>query len=1378
MGGGVGLECRGMIARALLVGALAMSGAASAEPILVKDVNVTPTGTGGSTPVVSGGTLFFIGQDEAHGAELWKTDGTEAGTVLASDMVPGPDGSSPLWLMDAGGLLYILTGEWGVALQLWRSDGTPEGTVFLTDLDPGYDGLYYPDYFTAVGHTLFFGALDPSGMQMQLWRTDGTPEGTGIVKTITPVEAQSSLGGFVAAGDLLFFSINDAGHGSELWRSDGTADGTVMIRDVRSGPVGSNASVVGVLNGLVYFSADDGVVGQELWRTDGTAAGTTLVADIQPGAGSSYPYANGPYRSGYPTTIAPAVLNGRLFFVADDGVHGAELWRTDGTAAGTIMLADVYAGSVGAAPMLVSVGHDRVLFQVAIYETWSTDGTPQGTVRLDHLNRLTTGGRMLGAFTEIAGTTFFVARLPYPVRAELWRTDGSEAGTVQIESLVPPLLDVFDTFTVFDGKLFFSARDDAHATELWTTDGTAGGAHLVKDVLLANGSSAPSVLGRVGDAMLFTATTGASAGIWRTDGSSPPTLIANVGAAVYGPPDTSVITMPWGILFNAGELWRTDGTAAGTVLVKDINQGPYSYGVTGSIPHAFVRLDATTVLFTASTGTNGAELWRSDGTAAGTRLVRDIQPGPLGSDPQELTRAGGLVFFSAETSAAGRELWRTDGTAAGTFMLELDPGTINGYPNGSYPSQLTDLDGALLFAAYVSTGGGRELWRSDGTVAGTVRVADIVPGSASSGPWGLVAAGGVVYFQAATAAAGNELWRSDGTEAGTVMVVDLVPGPESSDAAPAIALGATLFFVANDAVHGWELWRTDGTAGGTAMVRDIAPGSAWSSPHDFLAAGDRIAFTADDGVHGDEVWTSDGTTAGTMLVRDWKPGKGGGSRALADFDGTLLVSADDGHAGVELWAVPPCGDGARNPFEECDDGGASADGCCAPNCRAAAVGLACGDDGNGCTDDACDGAGTCAHVANAAPCDDGVFCNGADLCRGGACAVHGGDPCPGPDGDGDCAESCAEATADCTGSDPDGAACTDGVFCNGGDTCRAGACTAHAGDPCPGPDGDADCRESCDEAAGACTAADPPGAPCASGFYCTVGETCDAGVCRGIPRDCSSDGDQCRTGACDESMRRCGGPAKPDGTTCDDDDACTTPDVCVEGACSGLLDPPTCLSAFLCRRGKTAPGSPAFTPIPGVDLDDGIEAATFTARTLETICAPATRGDTVPPAANEALAGYRLVPAAGTPRHVRRRFVATDALGAVEIETVKTERLMVRSAAVVGGGMPPDPGAGPLAGYKCYRVKPRTRATAPSLTVHDALTGVAADVVPQRPRHLCTPIAATGDTPPPPTTGLLCRRAKGPLASAVISLGNAFGTLRGANGKTDELCSPAVLDAS
>src|SRR5262249_26350665 len=198
--------------------------------------------------------------------------------------------------------------------------------------------------------------------------------------------------------------------------------------------------------------------------------------------------------------------------------------------------------------------------------------------------------------------------------------------------------------------------------------------------------------------------------------------------------------------------------AGGSVVVKDISPGS-SYGYPlGSNPYYLTPVGGT-LFFTANDGTHGRELWKTDGTAAGTTLVKDINPdtNPFGPSPNNLAAVGGTRFFAANDGVDGRELGRSDGTAAGTFMVkDINPGSSYGFPLGSYPSYLTDVGGTLFFAANDSTG--RELWKSDGTEAGTVLVA---PGSGASLPSHLTAAGGTLFFSAFDPVHGTELWQSD-----------------------------------------------------------------------------------------------------------------------------------------------------------------------------------------------------------------------------------------------------------------------------------------------------------------------------------------------------------------------------------------------------------------------------------------------------------------------------------------------------------------------------------------------------------------------------------------------------------------------------------------
>ena len=138
-----------------------------------------------------GGTLFFVADDGVHGEELWKTDGTTAGTVLVKDINPAGSGGryqyGPTNLTAVGNTLFFSDNDGKHGQQLWKSDGTKAGTVMVTDLTSGGGSYYYdgPTDLTAVGNTLFF--TDDDGTHgRELWKSDGTKAGTAMVKDITP----------------------------------------------------------------------------------------------------------------------------------------------------------------------------------------------------------------------------------------------------------------------------------------------------------------------------------------------------------------------------------------------------------------------------------------------------------------------------------------------------------------------------------------------------------------------------------------------------------------------------------------------------------------------------------------------------------------------------------------------------------------------------------------------------------------------------------------------------------------------------------------------------------------------------------------------------------------------------------------------------------------------------------------------------------------------------------------------------------------------------------------------------------------------------------------------------------------------------------------
>ena len=228
-------------------------------------------------------------------------------------------------------------------------------------------------------------------------------------------------------------------------------------------------------------------------------------------------------------------------------------------------------------------------------------------------------------------------------------------------------------------------------------------------------------------------------------------------------------------------------------------------------------------------------LWRSDGTEAGTTVVKTVPAG----DP---TVVNGILYFAGDNAARGSDLWRSDGTEAGTTMVK-DFG-----PGSSLYLQPTSTDGALYFTASLGPGPiPNQLWRSDGTGAGTTLIKQAQGGYLSF----IATKGRIVYISG-----GGKLWRSDGTEAGTTIVRVNVPGVNNSTIFPGhlTAVDRTLYFTGTDKRRGGELWRSNGTRRGTTIVRDIRRGSSSSEPTNLTAVGNTLFFTAKDGRHNRELW--------------------------------------------------------------------------------------------------------------------------------------------------------------------------------------------------------------------------------------------------------------------------------------------------------------------------------------------------------------------------------------------------------------------------------------------------------------------------------------------------------------------------------------------
>ena len=709
------------------------------------------------------------------------------------------------------------------------------------------------------------------------------------------------------------------------------------------------------MNGTLFFSADDGTNGKELWKSDGTTAGTVLVANVNSAAGS------------FPFNLTD--VNGTLFFSADDGTHGVELWKSDGTAAGTVLVAGHQPGLPAAGRGLPAQRRAALLQRRRRHERpravepamarrparrWSrhqpgivenfVPARPASNAGCDLLRRRRRHERR-GAVASAArpsgrpgqehqppaatverptsradiGSLFFSAD-DAPNGSELWKSDGTAAGTARLYDVTESPFGL-QNYAAVGNLLFFNADDGTGAgNELWKSDGTSGGTTMVRDINPgAKGSSLTSFTG-VGNTLFFVATGGAlgHAGLWKSDGTEAGTVLLKDFSFEFfsGPPlgggrfDTrpSGLTNVGGVLLfvaNGWELWQSDGTATGTTLVKALGV-PDGYLNAESLPRSLTNGGG--LLFLAVDSTEfGSELWRSDGTASGTHMVKDIRTGGSSSSPQNLTWVAGTLFFTAFDDATGWELWKSDGTEAGTTLVkDIYPGGNYMDPNSSSPGLLTNVNGTVFFSAGFG-GYNEELWRSDGTEAGTTLVRDINAGAGSSSPRFLTNVNGTLYLQACDATAGCELWKSDGTEAGTVRVRDIYPGMVSSSPASLVAVGDTLFFSALEPTSGRELWKSDGTAAGTTIVEDVTPGTAGQLSA-IVAGGPGVFFDPwDDPSNGQALWIlpnrfsiddatvvegHSGTSSARFAVSIWPSPAFGASVAYATADGSAVSGND------------------------------------------------------------------------------------------------------------------------------------------------------------------------------------------------------------------------------------------------------------------------------------------------------------------------------------------------------------------------------------------------------------------------------------------------------------------------------------------------------
>jgi trimeric autotransporter adhesin len=841
-------------------------------------------------------TNFKTGLAYMQGTELVYSDGTLAGTQVIKSFSAASSMSN---FYEQASALYFTT-QYDRSVVLWKTDGTAEGTISLDTLSNGGTNYAYIYNFVSLGTTLYFTAsADEKGTE--LWKWNGTE--CVLVTDLNPGAASGiNTSSLVVFNNKLYFSGSNGTTGFELWQSDGTTAGTVLVKDINTTGDSSPYSFT-AFNAKLYFAAT-GASGTELYTTDGTSAGTVIVKDI--------------HTSGSATPRSLIVYNNVLHFAAYDGTDFA-IWKSNGTSAGTTKVVQLAARSSGYSTSGFKLCNGTLYFLLSWNYSyscgWGRSCTSSGS-NFQQLNGAT--------LTQVTGSTpgSFDASQSVVLNNKLYYINNYSSCSyscfysdhlIEISGTAGTTLLYFSRTTTnyinarpvaAGGKLYFAAGNTVSGGELWMLNSANEPVVAFERFTGTQVRSVPvsNELKKLGNRLFTTAARqpGISAHqLWQYDIlATSSSVVFDIGAGGNITNLTQIDNKFYftGTTYSKGsEPYVSDGTTAGTFLLRDIVPG-----FSSSLNTTSFRKAGNLVVFTAFDGTTGTELWVTNGTTTGTSLLKDVEPDYASSADIAFMQnlPNNVLLFSATTTAAGRELWRTDGTAAGTYLLK----DLNAGAAYSDPQFFTNHNGFLYFTAYTATGG-RELYRTDGTTAGTILLRDITPGTGDSYYYKSAASGTEILFNVQESTYGNELWKSNGTAAGTVLVKDVNPGAASGVSSIYTAkVGTNVFFLGNDGVNGTELWVTNGTSAGTVMVKDITAGATGSSIS-FLnhnPNNNTLYFTVQaSGVQ--ELWQSDGTGAGTYRILTLNSTTLQYISHLSFINNLLVVQAYSPSTGYELF---------------------------------------------------------------------------------------------------------------------------------------------------------------------------------------------------------------------------------------------------------------------------------------------------------------------------------------------------------------------------------------------------------------------------------------------------------------------------------------------
>lgn len=629
-----------------------------------------------------------------------------------------------------------------------------------------------------------------------------------------------------------------------------------------------------------------------------------------------------------------------LYFVADDGVHGLELWQSNGSVDGTFMVKDIYPGTASGDPRNLTFSN-RVLYFTAIApgkgrELWRSNGSDAGTTMVKDI--LPSSGSSNASFlTDVNGMLYFAANNGTN-GYELWKSDGSTAGTVMVKDIAPDLKVSSSPKNLVNanGTLYFSAQTSATGRELYKSNGTSTGTVLVKDIRPGSNSSGIENLTAMNGSVVFTANDG-----------------------TYG-----------------HELWKSNGTASGTVLVKDMTPGAAGSHGEGVFQHQMGNFTVLNgILYYTAYQDKTYFIWKSDGTTNGTVTVTKASGPGIGTPAPQFTEKDGWVyFFNSHYESDGDYSLHRMNPATGNielvYFVYVD--TYDYY----YPPLVVvtnTLEQKMLYSWGVLAFSGAKMFRTPGTEDETQILYDQDPFIAtdSSDPHHFMPFNGKLAFIAQATfytshsvqltdgysvkylinfenmsdehhpiaatkthlyASGGEwleIYKNDGTEFSYGTLANDYEQPPARN----LTATATDVYFSNDAGELWKIngttdeftklkwlhqiiemkaigtgvvmrvrtpnlgeewWRTNGTVSGTYRIKLMRPAYAHGtvvSPNAMVKGA--YYFVANNGTHGNEVWRTGGVGANTWMVADLNPNDAAAVKNGLEYDISTMAAFRD-----------------------------------------------------------------------------------------------------------------------------------------------------------------------------------------------------------------------------------------------------------------------------------------------------------------------------------------------------------------------------------------------------------------------------------------------------------------------------------------------------